>query len=222
MLVFTTDNVLDAYVLSAPLLDSFEFGRHIPAGGTLAINLKGNATIVNGATVLDDNVRITFGDRSGNDFTVSVDGNAGFTASDPNPFSAPATTFVGTDGTGTSLDGYVAELIVFNASQVGTPSEKQVESYLASKYGITLDPVAASYVASDSSIIWDYIPYWNDVTVIGRDDLTDLDQRISRSVNNLSQVTIAHGTDSDLSDNTDPRAGLTPFADNYDFPSYWT
>lgn len=101
--------------------------------------------------------------------------------------------------------GRIAELIIYSA--VSTPSERnQIESYLAIKYGITLDQTTpTNYIASDGGTVWDAgAGYNNDVAGIGRDDFSGLDQRKSRTINADSLVTIA------LGDFDNP----TAFADN--------
>lgn len=63
----------------------------------------------------------------------------------------------------------------------------KVNSYLAIKYGITLDQTSPqNYIASDSSILWNATTnsaYKNNITVIGRDDGAGLSQKQSKSVN---------------------------------------
>ncbi len=97
----------------------------------------------------------------------------------------------------TTID--IAEFILY--SRALTPTEiNKVESYLAVKYGFTLMQTGAeanNYTASDNTAIWDNAannPYYNNITGIGRDDGSGLDQRQSLSINNDALVTIYNGT----------------------------
>ncbi|MDE5424005.1 hypothetical protein L3073_17455, partial [Ancylomarina sp. DW003] len=100
-----------------------------------------------------------------------------------------------------SSDSRVGEMILYSTSLSDSEMNK-VESYLAIKYGLSLDH---NYLASDGTVLWDYsanTTYHNDVTGIGRDDNSGLDQQKSKSSNNTGAVTIdkgaAFGTDGDF------------------------
>lgn len=93
----------------------------------------------------------------------------------------------------------LAEVVIYartlNASEINL-----VESYLAVKYGFTLNQAAANgndYRATDGTITWNRAAnagYAANITGIGRDDATSLHQRQSRSVNTAGLVTIYNGT----------------------------
>jgi hypothetical protein len=104
--------------------------------------------------------------------------------------------WIGSTGGGNFWNGDIAEAIVYSRV-LGTTQRQQVESYLALKYGITLNAGATNYLASDSNLI-----YWNTtrnagytthITGIGRDSLTSLYQRQSLGVD-TGYLTIALGT----------------------------
>ncbi len=89
------------------------------------------------------------------------------------------------------FDGTLSEIIAFNTMLTNTQMQ-QVRSYLASKYGVTLADNSTTvgidernYLASDgATTYWNATTnagYVNNVTVIGRDDNTALDQRKSIS-----------------------------------------
>ncbi|WP_373396604.1 hypothetical protein V8V91_17805 [Algoriphagus halophilus] len=59
----------------------------------------------------------------------------------------------------------------------------KLESYLALKYGITLDQSVANYVNSSGTVLWNNTSYWNDVFGIGKDDASTLNQPRSNSIN---------------------------------------
>jgi gliding motility-associated-like protein len=92
----------------------------------------------------------------------------------------------------------IAEVIIY--SNTLTAAERnRIESYLAVKYGFTLNQAAANnnnYVASNAAITWDRglnSAYANDITGIGRDDATALHQKQSKSVNTTALVTLYNG-----------------------------
>lgn len=80
--------------------------------------------------------------------------------------------------------GIIPEIILFN--RVISPKERrQVESYLALKYGITLNQeFPTSYLSSHGKIIWDAElneTYNRNIAGIGRDDLSGMNQAVSES-----------------------------------------
>ncbi|NMH86204.1 LamG-like jellyroll fold domain-containing protein [Flavivirga algicola] len=120
------------------------------------------------------------------------------TAASTNANTLPAslTAGIGTHPTNTARrwDGGIAELIVFN--QALTSGERdQVESYLAIKYGITLgvNGTSQDYVDSDGRVIWDQSDnagYNNNVTGIGQDNISGLNQKQSKTINTADDITI--------------------------------
>ena len=97
------------------------------------------------------------------------------------------------------MAGEFAEVITYNQTLSATDQNK-VESYLAIKYGITLSNAgggtAGDYTASDGTTIWDASAnptYHNDVTGIGLDNDSDLDQQKSMSSNSDGMVIIDKG-----------------------------
>lgn len=105
-------------------------------------------------------------------------------ATDNNSLSDPSTVGIGNHddpGSTSQFDGHIAEVIGYE----GVLSENdrhQVETYLAIKYGMTVDH---DYVNSSGTTIWDQSSnstFHNRVTAIMRDDASGLDQRQSMSV----------------------------------------
>ncbi len=92
--------------------------------------------------------------------------------------------------------GQMGETIIFGDALTAT-QRLQVFSYLAVKYGITLDQsTATNYLASDGATVWDATSnatYNTDVSAIARDDASGLDQRKSASINTNAILTIANG-----------------------------
>src|SRR5690606_16485917 len=100
-----------------------------------------------------------------------------------------------------SFDGRIAEVITYNSRKTDanlTQERNRIQSYLAVKYGITLgvNGTSQDYVNSDGAVIWDVntgVPandvFNYDIAGIGRDDVSDLYQKQSRSVNNAADGT---------------------------------
>ncbi|WP_264792360.1 T9SS type A sorting domain-containing protein [Aureispira anguillae] len=77
-------------------------------------------------------------------------------------------------------EGDFAEAIIFN-KRVSNNERNAIESYLAIKYGVTLNH---DYTLSNNNISWDRSAnsaYNENIAGIGRDDLFELDQRKSKS-----------------------------------------
>ncbi|MFY0608690.1 MAG: hypothetical protein JXR10_18390, partial [Cyclobacteriaceae bacterium] len=93
-------------------------------------------------------------------------------------------------------DGNIAEIAMYSGTLTTTERQK-IESYLAIKYGITISQTSATnYLASDGGIIWDATinaSFNKDITVIGRDDASDLDQRQSKNQNTGALLSIGLG-----------------------------
>lgn len=103
---------------------------------------------------------------------------------------------------GTPYSGDIAEIIVYDAVLSSTNLQK-VQSYLAVKYGITLDQTSAyDYLRSDGTVIWDGTSssgYNKDIAGIGQDDNSGLSQPMSQSINANSMVLMK--TASDITNN---------------------
>lgn len=81
-----------------------------------------------------------------------------------------------------SLDGKVSEFLFFNR-KLSNPEIIQQMSYLAVKYGVTLQKT--DYLASDSTTIWNYTQYPDYskfVLGIGRNDVMGLNQKQSKGI----------------------------------------
>jgi len=93
----------------------------------------------------------------------------------------------------------IAEVIIYS-NTLAAAERNKIESYLAVKYGFTLNQLATNgnnYIASNTSITWDRALnsiYAKDITGIGRDDATALLQKQSKSVNTTALVTVYNGT----------------------------
>ncbi len=115
---------------------------------------------------------------------------------------------VGCDRNNTDyMNGDIAEVIIYTGSSTNTDITatdlNRIQSYLAVKYGITLDPTTqANYVNSSGSNLWtgaNNTGYQNHIFGIGRDNGSDLHQKISKSVNDNNNLIIS--TDNDFTTN---------------------
>lgn len=105
--------------------------------------------------------------------------------------------YVGFDGDAYGFNGgNIAEVIMYNRNL--TAAERQrVWSYLALKYGITLNNGGTNYVNSGGTTVWSTTTnagYNNNIFGIGRDNTSGLHQRQSTSINDGLQPVIAHGS----------------------------
>jgi hypothetical protein len=107
--------------------------------------------------------------------------------------------YIGADGTtADNPDGDIAEVILYHEPAGGDMTNAnlaRIHSYLAIKYGITLDQTTAqNYINSGSTAVWSAAVnagYQHNIAGIGRDDQGGLYQRQSRSVNPGQQVLIS-------------------------------
>ncbi|WP_420384831.1 T9SS type A sorting domain-containing protein [Roseivirga sp.] len=95
-----------------------------------------------------------------------------------------------------NFNGQISEVISFSVRPSDTENAR-IQSYLALKYGITLDQsIAQNYVNTSGTTIWDAnanASYSNDIAGIGRDDAACLAQKQSASSNAGSVITMGHG-----------------------------
>lgn len=93
---------------------------------------------------------------------------------------------MGTATFGRYLTGQIAEVALFNR-QLTTTEKYQVESYLALKYGFTLDQTTAkNYIASNGTVFWNATSngsYKNNIFGVGVDNVCALFQYQSISIN---------------------------------------
>lgn len=87
----------------------------------------------------------------------------------------------------------IAEIAIYN-SAITVANQNKVESYLALKYGITLDQTTATnYTLSNNGVAWNAGSggiYNKDIAGIARDDLGWLNQLKSQSINNAWDIIV--------------------------------
>lgn len=84
---------------------------------------------------------------------------------------------------GVYFNGQISEIILTDTEEFTSNEIIQIESYLALKYGVTLDSGIATYKNSEGTTVWDNTSYWNGIAGIIKDeeDTGTLDQRIAQS-----------------------------------------
>lgn len=94
-----------------------------------------------------------------------------------------------------AFKGSIAEVITYDRLLNATEQQK-VESYLLLKYGVTTE--LTDVISSDGTVVWDVTDagaYSNNITGIGRDDLTGLYQKQSK--NSKADTFLSIGLDSE-------------------------
>ncbi|PJJ66597.1 RCC1 domain-containing protein [Chryseobacterium geocarposphaerae] len=103
----------------------------------------------------------------------------------------------GSDNSG--FTGHIGETIVYGAGTLSDIERRRVDSYLAIKYGITLGQVNTDhYLDTDGNIVWNgttNTTYNNNIFGVGRDDIEILEQKVSKSVNAGTILTVATTND---------------------------
>ncbi len=119
-------------------------------------------------------------------------------------------------------NGDIPEFLEFKR-HLDAPQRTRVQSYLALKYGLTLDRNGLenkAYTSGSGTSVYSYSDYWNSIIGIGRDSVTKLDQRVSRSTQKIgsgnlwvqqgdSPLTIATTPDFTSANNDSRRTPLT-------------
>lgn len=102
----------------------------------------------------------------------------------------------------------VAEIILYDGET--SADAAKIETYLAVKYGITLNDGTSNYVATNNTVVWDATEnteYRQNIAGIGRDNAEELEQKQSRSINEGTQVAI--GVEALTATNLDNQGTLT-------------
>ncbi|MFP2996265.1 Calx-beta domain-containing protein [Spongiivirga sp. MCCC 1A20706] len=90
--------------------------------------------------------------------------------------------------------GDIGEIVVYNQT-LSVTEKQQVESYLAIKYGITLNSGATAYLDSGGNTVWSVDGTYNsDIFGIANDATSGLDQQISKSINTGAVLTLSTDT----------------------------
>lgn len=91
--------------------------------------------------------------------------------------------------------GNIGETIIYGCGTLSTTERRRVDTYLAIKYGITLDRTETEhYLAADGSTVWDgstNTVFNNNIFGVAREDVGAFHQKASKSVNANTIMTIA-------------------------------
>ena len=108
----------------------------------------------------------------------------------------------GSSGDDAGFIGDIGETIIYGAGNLSAEERRRVDSYLAIKYGITLSRVETDHylgsTASATSIIWngiDNASFNNNIFGMARSDIGGFDQKVSKSVNSGTILTVATNDD---------------------------
>jgi hypothetical protein len=164
-------------------------GRYYDGTGASGIV---STTVANGTAFL-----VNYDHVAGGTSELFEDGISQGTASaNADNLSGTLTAGIGTHPTDTAKrwNGGIAEIVLYNGTLTTTERDK-IESYLAIKYGFTLGTNGTSqdYLASDATVIWDQsanVGYNYNVTGVGRDDDSGLEQKQSKTINTSDDITI--------------------------------
>lgn len=178
--------------------DAIQF-RNLGASGRFAVG-KGLGTSTNATRNWTENYLPTIisskGNRSGATTLTVNENSSEVTVSSASQSSGSTGLYFGVyPGNGNSpFNGYLNEFIFYNRDLTLLEMNK-IHSYLAIKYGITLDNIGGGaqgdYLATDGTVIWDasvYPNYHNDVIGIGRDDNQGLLQKQSHSFDDITRI----------------------------------
>lgn len=130
--------------------------------------------------------------RTGDIYVNSFTAATSTTLATPNTVSRTFN-YIGNGTASEFINGYMPEIILYNRDLSATDRNK-ITSYLAVKYGRTLDVSAVNYLSSNGVSVYNYTTHWNRITAIGRDDCQALEQKQSKSAEANSLVTIGIGS----------------------------
>lgn len=181
-------------------------------------------TVTDGMSILYNSMNVADDPADATKSSGFVFENLGYIIdNDPSPddvFGTPYLIGKNANTTLGNLNGRVAEIFTF-ASRLSDLDRQKIESYLAIKYGITLEALEGEqkdYINSFGpidGIIWDVsenTDYNHNISGIGRDDDSDLYQKQSKTINETNEVTIGLGGIFDTNS-----ANVNEFEDNGDF-----
>jgi hypothetical protein len=101
-------------------------------------------------------------------------------------------------GSGSDNGGFIGNLgetIIYGSGNLTATERRKVDSYLAIKYGVTLGQVNTDhYLAADGGIVWNGAAntvYNNNIFGVSRDDIEVFEQKVSKSVNAGTILTVA-------------------------------
>lgn len=187
------------YVLGAGTFgggNGFDFG-HNSNDGSVFITSHSSQEAGTGSWSPYGSARLAYGAVDGTSLYIAVNGSAPQMGSGGsiNTVLDGAVNVGANSGGVETWDGNISEVIMYD--RVVTPLERQqINSYLALKYGFSLDQSPAqSYIGSSNSIMWDKDApqanvYNNGLFGIGRDDAAGLSQVKSLGQTETNMITV--------------------------------
>ncbi len=167
-------------------------------GTVNAVNAGVVNIAVNNTTVTDNIPHIQTTSRSANTFSAIVDAGTAITGSNTVSFTGTENYDLGSSyNNAPYFSGSFGEFILYSSALSATDYNR-VNSYLAIKYGVTLNQATAqNYTASDgTTVFWNGTTnsgHKNNIAGIARDDNSELNQKQSKSTNAGLQVAIGSG-----------------------------
>lgn len=112
-------------------------------------------------------------------------------------FTIGTTQFPGNGSDNAGFTGHIGELIIYGSGNITALERNKVDSYLAVKYGVTMSDTV-NYITSAGDTVWNAAAntdFYNNVAGLGRDNISALHQKQSRSqhANTNSQITMGLG-----------------------------
>jgi len=182
-----TDNLVSFKMVNT---DKYFYQKRNDTGGSLTGPVSVASAPTNTFTVVD------FFRNVGTNYGIYIDGRLDVTSGGDSENITGPVIRLGRHATTTNggLNGDFAEMIIYNTN-LALADRERVESYLAIKYGITLNQtVATSYVNSAGNVVYPaattHDAFDNDIAGIARDNGSALNQVASQSQNALSMVRI--------------------------------
>lgn len=109
------------------------------------------------------------------------------------------TRFSGNGSDNGGFTGNIGETIIYGAGNITATERRRVDSYLAIKYGITLGQLTTDhYLDANAAIVWNgatNTTYNNNVFGVAREDIGLFEQKVSKSVNAGTILTLATTND---------------------------
>ncbi|MCK5857574.1 MAG: T9SS type A sorting domain-containing protein [Bacteroidales bacterium] len=143
-------------------------------------------------TWIDEPISVLEGEYDGSNVEFFINSASQGTDSYTGQVDDNGNTYLG-GGPATSYNhkGYISEVIIFD-NNLSSTNRAQMNSYLAIKYGITLNRTGnPNYLATDGSTIYTASStYWNNIIGIGSDITTDLSQKQSHSSDDTTRLYI--------------------------------
>jgi CshA-type fibril repeat protein len=166
-------------------------------GGAGTFQVDGNAAnyLIGGVFSTTDD-HILYGGYTGTQVQGAYDGGAiGGSTVTWNTTLSGSGTLGAKFGSFEFYNGQISEVIQFSGNLSASAINK-VNTYLAVKYGLTLDQTTPQNYTSSTGVIWNGIVnsgHANNITGIGRDDASDLNQKQSKSENAGGLVAMGNG-----------------------------